>query len=279
MNVSETERSLGKPMVLLPNCQNHCLTKSQPKTAVGMGALRTLAKTLYVHQVILIILAMVGEMAQSRLLQPDIGHISLNLTVVDIEPTAATIAWNISSTWNVTYLELSHRTFSAMGTSKSRTVIELDGTTSALRINGLLERTKYEVSLTAFIAGMSNSSEIVIFLTRSNAELVKRASAMLLPVDLLIICMILLAWGVSISIFICKWSNLRVLPAREHRYKHSPKNLENVKVVKRANDSVIYKSYSRQMSFTMIEREKRFERMHTLASMPAVTIEEEVTKM
>ncbi|KAK3105399.1 hypothetical protein FSP39_024344 [Pinctada imbricata] len=62
----------------------------------------------------------------------------------------------------------------------------------------------------------------------------------------------------------------------EPRYKHNPKNLETIKIVKRAQDSVIYKNYSRKLSITIMEREKRrLQRMHTapvLSSLPAKTL-------
>lgn len=63
---------------------------------------------------------------------------------------------------------------------------------------------------------------------------------------------------------------LRNLPPRSKRFKHNPKNLEEIKVVKKANDSVIYKTYSRQMSFTMIEREKKLERLHSLQTLDTI---------
>ena len=58
-------------------------------------------------------------------------------------------------------------------------------------------------------------------------------------------------------------------------------NLETVKVVKRAQDSVIYKNYSRKMSVTIEAREnKRLQRMHTVPIMthlPSIPMELEPT--
>ena len=52
-------------------------------------------------------------------------------------------------------------------------------------------------------------------------------------------------------------------------------NLENIKIVKRPQDSVIYKNYSRKVSVTMVERERRrLQRMHTvpcISNVPAIT--------
>ena len=64
--------------------------------------------------------------------------------------------------------------------------------------------------------------------------------------------------------FLHKWGTLRILQAPEHRYNHSPKNIETIKVVKRQTDSIIYKSYSSQISKTMVARQKRIERMNTM---------------
>lgn len=63
------------------------------------------------------------------------------------------------------------------------------------------------------------------------------------------------------------------------RYKaQPPKNIETVKVVKRSTDSVIYKSYSRQLSQTMIAREKRMQRQQTMPNIKLGTLNLEKDK-
>ena len=48
------------------------------------------------------------------------------------------------------------------------------------------------------------------------------------------------------------------------RWKHTPKNLETIKIVKRPTDSVIYRNYSQKLTTTMQERERKIERMSTM---------------
>ena len=71
-------------------------------------------------------------------------------------------------------------------------------------------------------------------------------------------------------LFIKQWDNIRILQPQEPRFKHSPKNLDTITIVKRAQDSVIYKNYSRKMSTTMVEREKKLLRMNTVPIMENV---------
>jgi hypothetical protein len=71
-------------------------------------------------------------------------------------------------------------------------------------------------------------------------------------------------------LFVKQWDNIRILQPQETRYKHSPKNLHTIKIVKKPQDSVIYKNYSRKMSLTMVEREKKLLRMNTVPIMENV---------
>ncbi|XP_046565094.1 uncharacterized protein LOC124273825 [Haliotis rubra] len=100
--------------------------------------------------------------------------------------------------------------------------------------------------------------------------------------EVIIIFLIVIVWIIAVSVFIRKWDNIRILEPMEPRYKHAPKNLENVRIVKRAQDSVIYKNYSRKLSFTMDQREKRrLERLNTvpqIGTLPTIQMEE-VTEM
>ena len=72
-------------------------------------------------------------------------------------------------------------------------------------------------------------------------------------------------------LFIKQWDNIRILQPMEPRFKHSPKNLDTITIVKRPQDSVIYKNYSRKMSTTMVEREKKLLRMNTVPIMENVS--------
>ncbi|CAL1527254.1 unnamed protein product [Lymnaea stagnalis] len=105
--------------------------------------------------------------------------------------------------------------------------------------------------------------------------------------EILIVLVIIVFWVIAVMAFLKKWDSIRIMQPMEPRYKHNPKNLENIKIVKRAQDSVIYKNYSRKMSTTMVAREKRrLQRMHTvpcMSALPAIhldrlpTIQMEVT--
>jgi len=71
-------------------------------------------------------------------------------------------------------------------------------------------------------------------------------------------------------LFVKQWDNIRILQPQEARYKHSPKNLDTITIVKKPQDSVIYKNYSRKMSLTMVERQKKLLRMNTIPIMQNV---------
>lgn len=70
--------------------------------------------------------------------------------------------------------------------------------------------------------------------------------------------------------FVKQWDNIRILQPQEPRFKHNPKNLETITIVKKPQDSVIYKSYGRKMSLTMVERQKKLLRMNTVPIMQNV---------
>lgn len=91
------------------------------------------------------------------------------------------------------------------------------------------------------------------------------------PEEIVIILIVLVLWVIAVILFLRQWDNIRILQPMEARYKHSPKNLETIRVVKREQDSVIYKNYNRKLSVTMIAREKkRLQRMHTAPVLPTV---------
>lgn len=88
--------------------------------------------------------------------------------------------------------------------------------------------------------------------------------------EALILFVVVGLWVCAMVLFIKQWDNIRIIQPQETRYKHSPKNLDTVKIVKKPQDSVIYKNYSRKMSLTMVEREKKLLRMNTVPIMENV---------
>ena len=89
--------------------------------------------------------------------------------------------------------------------------------------------------------------------------------------EALIVLVVVCLWISAMVLFIKQWDNIRILQPQEPRFKHLPKNLETITVVKRPQDSVIYKNYSRKMSVTMVEREKKLLRMNTVPIMENVS--------
>ena len=83
---------------------------------------------------------------------------------------------------------------------------------------------------------------------------------------LIVVCL----WISAMVLFVKQWDNIRILQPMEPRFKHLPKNLDTITIVKRPQDSVIYKNYSRKMSVTMVEREKKLLRMNTVPIMENV---------
>ena len=93
------------------------------------------------------------------------------------------------------------------------------------------------------------------------------------PGEITIVALILIAWICAVALFLQKWGRIRIVHNQEPRFKREFKNLDTIKVVKRPTDSVIYRSYPRQVSKTMAAREKRIERMNT---MPNIKISETI---
>lgn len=89
--------------------------------------------------------------------------------------------------------------------------------------------------------------------------------------EYVIVILVIFAWIAAVVLFLNKWRSIRILQPSEPRYRHSPKNIENIRVVKDATDSVIHKNYPRALTDTMLAREKRImQRMHT---MPNIKVE------
>ena len=77
-------------------------------------------------------------------------------------------------------------------------------------------------------------------------------------------------WACAMVMFVKQWDNIRILQPQPPRFKHAPMNLDTITIVKKPQDSVIYKTFSRKMSLTMVEREKKLLRMNTIPIMENV---------
>ncbi|XP_060578501.1 uncharacterized protein LOC132735565 [Ruditapes philippinarum] len=120
--------------------------------------------------------------------------------------------------------------------------------------------------------GASNTSEVVDFATNltDTFDYVQVRSRGIQLEEALILFVVVGLWACAMVLFVKQWDNIRILQPQETRYKHSPKNLHTIKIVKKPQDSVIYKNYSRKMSLTMVEREKKLLRMNTVPIMENV---------
>lgn len=110
---------------------------------------------------------------------------------------------------------------------------------------------------------------IYVFLLFSDNKLIRIERSGVYPEEIVFVSIIVLVWIIAVFVFLKQWNSIRILEPIEPRYKHAPKNLENIRIVKRTQDSVIYKGYSRKLSITMVEREKRrLQRMNTAPVLP-----------
>ena len=111
----------------------------------------------------------------------------------------------------------------------------------------------------------------VLFVISDTLEYIEIRSRGIQLDEALVVLIVVCLWVSAMVLFIKQWDNIRILQPQEPRFKHSPKNLDTITVVKRAQDSVIYKNYSRKMSTTMVEREKKLLRMNTVPIMENVS--------
>ncbi len=88
----------------------------------------------------------------------------------------------------------------------------------------------------------------------------------------MVVAFVLIAWICAIILFLQKWGKIHIVHNQEPlRHTRKYKNLDTIKVVKKPTDSVIFKSYTSQVSKTMRAREKHIERINT---MPNIKIAE-----
>ncbi|XP_060077917.1 uncharacterized protein LOC132557449 [Ylistrum balloti] len=151
----------------------------------------------------------------------------------------------------------------------------IDGIKRQFTLRGLVPLSTYKTFMVTVGSGeVNNASDTIEFSTavpEENYLRVVRNSVY--PEEAIIIIILLAIWIVAVVLFFRQWDSIRILQPMEPRYRHSPKNLESIKVVKRPQDSVIYKNYNRKLSVTMVAREKRhLQRMHTAPALPTCSL-------
>ena len=82
--------------------------------------------------------------------------------------------------------------------------------------------------------------------------------------ELLLILLVVGAWAGAIALFLNRWGRIRIVQQRDFSYRHKPKNLDQIKIVKRPTESVIYRNYPTNIANTLEAREKRLQRMRTM---------------
>ncbi|XP_071109723.1 uncharacterized protein [Haliotis cracherodii] len=208
-----------------------------------------------------------------------------NLTVLSATKTRASLYWIVPPDtpcilrFELTY-DLVDSPFGRYSVTRG-----IHGDRRKVALVGLIPCQRYRVFMVSIgtTGTTSNFSNEVEFTTTAESLDYRAGVRHTLQIEeVIIIFLIVIVWIIAVSVFIRKWDNIRILEPMEPRYKHAPKNLENVRIVKRAQDSVIYKNYSRKLSFTMDQREKRrLERLNTvpqIGTLPTIQMEE-VTEM
>ncbi|KAL4221533.1 Fibronectin type III domain-containing protein 5 [Mactra antiquata] len=149
----------------------------------------------------------------------------------------------------------------------------INKTHRAYKLWGLLPSHRYKIYMVTITdLGASNTSEAVVFTTNltDTFEYIQVRSRGIQIEEAIVVFVVVGLWACAMVLFIKQWDNIRILQPQEPRFKHNPKNLDTITIVKKPQDSVIYKNYSRKMSLTMVEREKRLMRMNTVPIMENV---------
>ncbi len=95
------------------------------------------------------------------------------------------------------------------------------------------------------------------------------------PGEVLVVLIILTAWVCAIVVFLNRWSKMRIAPSGASYTAKKPMNIETITVVKNNSDSVIHRNYTKEYNTTMLAREKRIQRMHT---MPNIKVGKDLEK-
>lgn len=97
------------------------------------------------------------------------------------------------------------------------------------------------------------------------------------PGEVIVVVFILTVWICTIALFVNRWSKIRITPPlRAYHSNNKPMNIDTIKVVKKNTDSVIYRNYTKEINQTMILREKRIQRMHTMPNIKVGKEKEQV---
>lgn len=176
---------------------------------------------------------------------------------------------------------------------QERVTKTLNGVLRSVTLRHLYPLTTYRfLMVTIADSGLfSNASDSVEFTTADpeDGDRVRVQEYGFRAEEIIFILIVVAVWIVAMVLCYKQWDSIRILQPIEPRYKHNPKNLESIRIVKRPQDSVIYKNYSRKLSITMDEREKRrLQRMNTepvlpsvsrFSALPTIHMEEATTEM
>ncbi|KAH3829180.1 hypothetical protein DPMN_131172 [Dreissena polymorpha] len=195
-----------------------------------------------------------------------------NLSVF-IQGNTAFVDWSIEGDPdNVTGFELFYELVESSGTAIfTYGISRLQRT---FRIIGLLPFNKYRIYMVTITdLGRRNQSEVVEFTTNNvtGIQFVESTARGIQLEEAIVLFIVVCLWACAMVLFVKQWDNIRILEPQEPRFKHSPKNLHTIRIVKKPQDSIIYKNYSRKMSLTMVEREKKLLRMNTVPIMESVS--------
>ncbi|KAK6177392.1 hypothetical protein SNE40_015501 [Patella caerulea] len=205
-----------------------------------------------------------------------------NLTVVAIGTTRAKLIWiYFGPISRILRFELTYEWLAAPS-GKYSVTCGIDVYKRQVTLRGLIPFQSYQVFMVSIdLDGTtSNTTNHVEFTTRGDDRAYVPVKHTMQVEEVIIISIIVLIWIVTVVVFWRRWDSIRILQPMEPRFKHNPKNLDTIKIVKRAQDSIIYKTYSRKLSLTMVAREKRrLQRMHTAPVLPTIHMEDVTTVM
>lgn len=216
-----------------------------------------------------------------------------DLTVLVTE-NKATVCWLIDETSeSIRHFQITYEIASLSGTFILQLKRNIDGIKRSYTIRGLIPLSNYKIFMvTIGTTDTSNASATIEFSTDlPDNKLISIERSGVYPEELVFISIVVIVWIIAVVVFLKQWNSIRILEPVEPRYKHAPKNLESIRVVKRTQDSIIYKGYSRKLSITMVEREKRrLQRMNTapvlpvsgrmtLNTLPTIQMEDMTTEM
>lgn len=75
--------------------------------------------------------------------------------------------------------------------------------------------------------------------------------------EIVLIILVVGAWAGAVALFLHRWGRIRIVQQREFNFRHSPMNLDRVKIVKRCKESIIYRTYPPYIASVFDARERR----------------------